>query len=252
LVARKPTLLLEIPPPSIMGYLTGSEEDLRGIDAFLREVEASCPFVDMLHISDALHNPPCLSSVGSLALLRHRANINVAVLCSLRVQDLNFDVILQKMGEAVALGSKHVLIEGDLHRAANSASVNQDTINPINVLRELRQIGFKPPLINLGLQSYVDDAEKLREVSQAEPDFTILRLRHYLDVPKLSNSLPQSDAPVFIRIPVPELTGLGLYSNKVIENIVITIASLDQYQGVIVASPHGFEEGLDVVKRLGD
>ena len=235
-----------------MGYLIGFEEDMRGVDSFIKEVEASCQFVDMLHITEAMHNQPCLSSVGSLALLRHRVDINTSVLCSLKVEELNFDVILQKMGEAIALGSKHVLIEGDLQSSTKSTSLDQKTINPINILRELRQIGFKHHLINLGLQSYIDDAEKLREISQAKPDFIILRLRHYLDIPKSFSNLPQSEVPVFIRIPIPELTGLGLYSNKVIENIVISIASLDQFQGVIVASPHGFEEGLTVVKRLGD
>jgi hypothetical protein len=92
----------------------------------------------------------------------------------------------------------------------------------------------------------------VKECVEAEPSFLILRVVDFSEIEEAQyRNLAAPNLPVFIRLPMFDLTGLGLMATKAIEMAAEDVVKLlNQNLNVIIAAPHGFEEAFAVLKRV--
>ncbi|MEM2883725.1 MAG: hypothetical protein QXY08_03985 [Nitrososphaerales archaeon] len=237
----KPLLAFELEPPSLLNYLFRDAcLESRSEEEFVREAELVLGYLDLIRIAEALPEQPYLSSLTALSILRSNLR-DVKAMCSIRATEMNLNALIQHIGEALVKRCDYLVLEGTLEDNKDMGSVIQ-AFNAVKNLGLLEQI-------KVGLEVYLHNKKIVDECIKARPSFIILRV---LDIDSLEDEqIEEAGLPTFIRIPMVDLTGLGLMASKAIERIAEGISKiLTQNLNVILAAPHGFDEGFEVLKRV--
>jgi hypothetical protein len=241
----KPLLAFELEPPSLLNYLfRGSCIEARSEDEFLKEARLVSRHSDLIRIAEALPEHPYLSSLTSLNILKRSRVGGVKFMCDIRATEISLNALIQQVGEAILQRCDYLVLEGSQEGGRDLGKV----IEAYKSLRKLRLTDH----INVGLEVYVNNRMLIDECVKAEPSFLILRMVDMGEVEEARyREVAAPNLLIFIRIPMFDLTGLGLMSTKAIESIAEEVVKmLSQNLNVIVAAPHGFEEAFEVLKRV--
>jgi len=237
-------LAFEIEPPSFLSYLfKGACAESRSEEEFLGEAKLVSRYSDLIRISEALPEQPYLSSLTSLGILR-RARLNdVKTMCSIRATEMNLNALIQHIGEALLYRCDYLVLEGSFEEGRDLSRV-------IEAFTAVKNLGLTD-YIKIGLEVYARNRALVDVCVKAEPSFLNLRI---LDMDEIEEGLWKDLAapfPLFIRLPMFDLTGLGLMSSKAIEVVSDAVSKiLSDGFDVMIAAPHGFEEAFAVLKRV--
>ena len=241
----KPLLAFELEPPSLLNYLfKGACVESRGEEEFLEEVELVSKYSDLIRIAEALPEQPYLSSLASLNILKRRGIEGFKVMCGVRATEMSLNALIQQVGEALIQRCDYLVLEG-------SQEGSKDLEEVVKAYTSLKGLGLTN-LIKVGLEVYANNRAMVEKCVKAEPAFVILRLVDLGEMEEIQwRDLASPDLPLFIRLPMFDLTGLGLLSTKAIERVAEEVVKmLDQNLNVIIAAPHGFQEAFEVLKRV--
>jgi len=241
---NKPMLAFEIEPPSFLSYLFKSAcAESRSEEEFLKEAKLVIQYSDLIRISEALPEQPYLSSLTSLGVLRRAGLGDVKTMCSIRATEMNLNALIQHIGEAFLYRCDYLVLEGSFEEGRDISKV-------IEAYTAVKNLGLTTH-IKIGLEVHARNRALVSECVKAEPSFLILRILGMDEVEEGLWKDLASPLPLFIRLPMFDLTGLGLMSNIAIEAVSEAVSKmLSDGLNVIIAAPHGFEEAFAVLKRV--
>lgn len=245
MVLLKPLLAFEVEPPSLLNYLfRGVYVESRSEEEFLKEAELVSRYSDFIRIAEALPEQPYLSSLASLNILKRSGVKGLKTMCSVRATEMSLNAVIQNIGEAMLQRCEYLVLEGSLEGGRDLSEV-------VKAYKSINDLGLTD-YINIGLEVYTNNRMMVEECVKAQPPFLILRV---LDLGEIEEAgyrdLAASDLPLFIRLPMFDLTGLGLMAAKAIEAVAEEVVKmLSQNLSVIIAAPHGFDEAFEVLKRV--
>lgn len=237
----KPLLAFELEPPSLISYLFREAcPESRSEEEFLKEATLINEYSDVIRIAEALPEQPYLSSLTALSILRKNLKAT-KVMCSIRATEMSLNALIQHIGEAIVKRCDYLVLEGSLddNRDLNAVIQAFDAVKKTGLLEHIK----------IGLEVYMHNKKMAEECIKVQPSFIILRA---LDINVLEDEeFKKFELPTFIRIPMVDLTGLGLMSTKAVEHVAEGVGKiLSQNLNVILAAPHGFKEGFEVLKRV--
>jgi len=241
----KPLLAFELEPPSLLNYLfRGSCIEARSEEEFLKEAELVSKYSDLIRIAEVLPEQPYLSSLTSLNILKRSGVGGVKFMCDVRATEMNLTALIERVGEALLEGCEYLVLDGSQEESKDMGEV-------IKAYTSLKELGLTNHL-SIGLEVYANNKTMVKECVEAEPSFLILRVVDFSEIEEAQyRNLAAPNLPVFIRLPMFDLTGLGLMATKAIEMAAEDVVKLlNQNLNVIIAAPHGFEEAFAVLKRV--
>jgi len=243
-------------PPKIMRNASFDLDSLKqDLDKFHSRVSRLMNLVDGIHLTDSVLGIPRISSLSAAQDVR-KLHDSTKLRCSLRVRDRNLSAITQLVCDSIMIGVDGLLlVKGDKPERPSIDS----GLKPSNVVKILNEQGFGDRIKLFLSVPRNPDLNKIQQKIDAEPYGFITQSISSLDqLQKIVDNLKSRSIKVVpcIMIPSPK--------NKESANMIdldwgryekdtdsFIRRAHDVCGEVLVTSPNSFDDGINLLKRLG-
>ena len=252
------SVIYEMNPPKVLNDNHYDNDTIRkNVDIFISKTKRISEFVDGIHLTDNVLGIPRVSSLMLVSMLK-KNGITKPISCTCRLYDKNFISVLQFVTDAILCGVYSILVlRGDDPIIGNKFF----NISPSKAIKTLSEHNFNNYIkLDLSFPNEVDDTMKIKNKLEAKPRAfvtqSISNIDNLRDIVKVSapygiDVIPCIMCPSSRNEISAQNIGLDWRSYKEKpENFIREAASLTKK--ILLCSPNSFEDGLRLVRKLGN